>query len=121
MTATVERIAGTTTPTTEDEMLEGITQALTLAGWRWTHARRSDQAAMMGDAGVPDIVAVHPIWGLILAWELKGPGGRPTGDQVAWIAALAPHPSVDARIIYPADYDSALRVVLGFDRPEFPL
>lgn len=118
MTAIVERISGKTAPTTEDELLVGITQALTLAGWRWTHARRSDQAVMMGDPGVPDIVAVHPVWGLILAWELKGPDGRPTGDQVAWLAALAPHADVDARIIYPADYDAALRLVLGFDTLE---
>lgn len=116
MIVTVERIAGSTTPATEDELLIGITDALSLAGWRWTHARRSDAAVMMGDPGVPDIIAVHPTRPLILAWELKGPKGRPTGDQVAWIAALAPHETVDARVVYPADYDDALRVILGFDQ-----
>lgn len=115
MTATVARISGRTTPESEAELLIGLTEAMTLAGWLWTHHRRSDLAVMMGTVGFPDIVAVHPSRGQILAWELKGPGGRPTGDQVAWIAALAPHPTVDARIVYPADYDAALRVVLGFD------
>lgn len=117
MTATVERIAGRTTPATEDELLIGLTDALSLAGWRWTHSRRSDQAVMMGDPGVPDIIAVHPHRPVILAWELKGPRGQATGDQVAWLAALAPHPSVDARIVWPEDYDVALRVVLGVDEP----
>lgn len=112
---TLQRIAGRTAPTTEDEMLAGLTDALTLAGWLWTHARRSDLALMMGSPGLPDIIAVHPTRRLILAWELKGPHGQPTGDQVAWIAALAPHPTVDARVIWPAQYDAALRVIFDFD------
>lgn len=115
MTATVERISGGAMPTTEDELLLGLCEALTLAGWRWTHVRRSDRAVIMGHFGVPDLIAVHPTRQLILAWELKGPRGVANGEQVAWLAAFAPHPTVDARIIYPRDYDAALRIVLGFD------
>lgn len=98
----------------EDELLEGVTGALTLSGWRWTHIRRSDRVTM-GDAGLPDIIAVHPSRGIVLAWELKGAGGRPTGDQVAWIAGLHTAHTLDARILYPADYDEALRLIVGAD------
>ena len=99
---------------TEDELLTGVTEALTFAGWRWTHTRRSDVATIQGQPGVPDIIAVHPTRSLVLAWELKGDDGRPTGDQVAWIAALAaPDTRIDSRILYPIDYDRALALIVG--------
>lgn len=98
---------------TEDELLLGLTQALELAGWRWSHHRRSDAGLLMGDPGLPDIIAVHPHRGHVLAWELKGTGGRLSGDQVAWVAALANvAPTVDARVVWPADYDMALGIIL---------
>jgi hypothetical protein len=102
---------------TEDELLQGITQALTLAGWRWTHIINS-RGVTMGDPGLPDIIAVHPNRpGRVLCWELKGQNsrgdnGRPTYDQVAWIAGLDASAGVDARFIYPADYDQALRDII---------
>jgi hypothetical protein len=99
---------------TEDELLAGVTDALTMAGWRWTHPRRSDLALMQGDPGLPDIIAVHPTRGIFLAWELKGTGGRPSASQVEWIAGLAaPRVRVDARILYPTDYDRALALIVG--------
>lgn len=99
---------------TEEELLAGVTEALTLGGWRWSHPRRSDLALTMGDPGLPDIIAVHPTRRLVLAWELKGSGGRPTGDQVAWISAMAaPDVRVDSRILYPLDYDRALALIVG--------
>ena len=96
----------------EDDLLAGITEALTLSGWRWHHLIRSD-GVTMGSAGLPDILAVHPSRGMALAWELKGTDGRPTGDQVAWIASFAAICGVDARIVWPADYDRALDYILG--------
>jgi hypothetical protein len=99
---------------TEEELLQGITEALTLAGWRWSHHRRSDLGIAQGSPGLPDIIAVHPSRGLVLAWELKAEGGRVTGDQVAWIAGLAaPKARIDARILYPAHYDRALALIVG--------
>jgi len=113
---------------TEDELMSGITGALELAGWRWMHIIAS-HGVTQGDVGWPDIIAVHPSRerAPILAWELKGDGGRPSGDQVAWIAALfavgdryEPAP-IDARMLYPDDYDRALDLILGrtatFDGP----
>lgn len=96
----------------EADLLIGITQALTIAGWRWTHIRDS-HGVTVGDVGLPDIIATHPSRGLSLAWELKGSNGKPTGDQVAWIAGLSAAQGVDARILWPADYDHALELITG--------
>lgn len=95
---------------TEDELLEGLTDALTLAGWRWMHIRRSDNITV-GQQGFPDIIAGHPERDYVLAWELKSREGIVMPDQAAWLIALRV-PSIDARIIRPIDYDDALEVIL---------
>lgn len=96
---------------TEAELLAGITEALELAGWRWTHIRRSD-GVTMGDSGLPDIIATHPHRDVVLAWELKGDRGTVTGDQAAWLANMRGR-QVDARLVRPSDYDEALQVILA--------
>ena len=67
----------------EEELLVIVQEELTLRGWRWTHARRSDRAQLMGDPGVPDILAIRGTRGL--AAELKRQGERPTDQQTAWL------------------------------------
>lgn len=97
---------------TEDELLQGITEALAFGGWRWTHIRRSD-GVTVGDPGLPDIIAAHPDRIHVLAWELKTTRGVVSRDQLAWLFALGRvGGDVDARIIRPADYDAALEVIL---------
>src|SRR5262252_4676813 len=60
---------------TEDELYTGITEALTIAGWRWYHVRRSDGVSEgTGARGLPDIIAVHPYRSHLIMWELKGEG-----------------------------------------------
>jgi hypothetical protein len=100
---------------TEDELLAGITEALTFGGWRWTHILRSD-GVTMGDPGIPDIMAGHFHRGFVLAWELKSASGVVSPDQGAWLMALR-NPHVDARVIRPADYDAALEVILNGRHP----
>ena len=95
---------------TEDELLTGLTDALTLAGWTWTHIRRSD-GITMGNAGLPDIIAVkagHPM----LLWELKSQHGSITPDQMGWLLA-AQDVRVQTAIVRPDGYDAALAVILG--------
>ncbi len=96
---------------TEDELLAGITDALTLAGWTWTHIRRSD-GITMGNAGLPDIIAVHPVRQTMLLWELKADRGRVTTDQLRWLIGGAAS-IVDARIVKPDEYDEALAIILA--------
>jgi hypothetical protein len=96
---------------TEDELLAGITEALTFGGWTWTHLIRSD-GVTMGNAGLPDVIACHPERPWVLAWELKGERGVVSHDQLRWLLSLASVPGVDARVIRPSDYDRALGVIL---------
>lgn len=104
---------------TEDDLLAGITEALTYGGWRWTHIRRSD-GVTVGATGLPDIIACHPDRSVVLAWELKSKHGVVMPDQMAWLLGLR-GPQVDARIVRPADYDAALAVILrGVDPNEAP-
>ena len=96
---------------TEDELLAGITEALTFGGWRWTHILRSD-GVTMGSPGLPDIIAAHPDRPWALAWELKTQRGVVSPDQLGWLLAFRGSSGVDARIIRTADYDRALAVIL---------
>lgn len=96
---------------TEDELLIGITEALTISGWRWTHIRQSN-GITVGMSGLPDVVAVHPTRGLAIAWELKSETGQPTPDQLGWLHGFR-GAGVDARLVRPSDYDVALDFILG--------
>jgi hypothetical protein len=99
---------------TEDELLAGITEALTFGGWVWTHVIRSD-GVTMGRAGLPDIIAAHADRPWLLAWELKSQRGAVSYDQLAWLFALK-GPGIDVRVVRPEHYDRALDVILrGYD------
>ena len=61
-----------------------------------------------GDSGFPDELYARA--GVVLFWELKMPGNKPTPNQTAWIAALG-GPSDTVRVLYPQDYDWAVRML----------
>ena len=94
----------------ENDLLQGVTDALTLRGWRWSHPRRSDKAVMMGHAGVPDILAARN--GRVLFIELKSETGRLSADQAAWFAEF---PLVTytftALVLRPSGYDAFLETI----------
>ena len=73
---------------TEDELLIGVTDLLTARNWRWVHYRRSDQAKMMGHAGLPDIIAVSASRRRLLFIELKTVRGRIDDEQYEWLGAF---------------------------------
>lgn len=100
---------------TEDELLDGITGALTAGGWMWRHERRSDLAQQMGTPGWPDIFAIHEERGLVWIAELKAEKGRMEPGQSEWIAAFQyvfDDPDF-VGVIRPADYDDAWRHLVG--------
>ena len=99
---------------TEDELLTGISQALELGGWTWTHLIRSD-GVTQGSPGLPDIVACRD--GRFLMWELKTASGQLTADQLRWQLEAGTVYGVDARVIRPVDYDAALEVILRHKSP----
>lgn len=98
-------------PMSEADLLQGLAEALELVGWTWMHIIRSD-GVTQGHAGFVDLIAGHEARPYVLAWELKGEGGRLSHDQVRWLIALRGARDVDVRVIYPADYDRALDVIV---------
>lgn len=97
---------------TEDELLDGITGALTAGGWLWHHVRRSDRALTMGTPGFPDIVAVHPDRKLVFVAELKADVGRLEPGQAEWLEGFM-GTGVDVRLVRPSGYDATWRWLVG--------
>jgi hypothetical protein len=84
----------------EDDLLVRVTDDLTVAGYRWTHHRRSDRGQLMGHAGFPDIVAVG--YGRVLMLELKAERGT-VDPATSALARRAGAAGVDARVLRPRD------------------
>ena len=108
---------------TEDELLSGIADALTITGATWVHHRNSHAAITQGSPGLPDVLAIVtcPLVGrprtILLAWELKSRTGQLSPEQWTWYVGLAKVDGVDARIIRPGDYDAALSVIIQHMHP----
>lgn len=96
---------------TEDELMGGLMECLSLGGWRWTHIRDS-RGITQGFEGLPDLFAVHPDVDEALLWECKSDSGRLTPEQAAWLQ-VGRGRVIDSRIIRPTDYDHAIRLILG--------
>lgn len=86
---------------TESVLQRSITQAARGLGFKVFH----HLYAVGSERGYPDLTIVGH--GHIFVWELKGPKPKVYPEQLAWIDALQ-EAGVDARIIYPEDYDDAL-------------
>lgn len=100
--ATVERSVS------EDELLTAITEALSFLGYVWCHYRRSDKAILMGDPGLPDIVAARA--GILWMIELKSETGRLEQGQLAWrLEFPVESHEFRYRLWRPSDLDVALR------------
>lgn len=97
---------------TEDELLEGIVDALAAGGWLYQHVRRSDLAVIQGSVGFPDLVAVHPERGLLVFLELKSATGRVDPAQERWLTSLMVA-GMDARVVRPEDYDETWQWLVG--------
>lgn len=57
-------------------------------GWIVTHQHDSRKLHWASDAGVPDLLCVHPVHRRIHFLELKMRGNKPTLAQQVWIDAL---------------------------------
>ncbi len=81
----------------EAQLQTSVEVALTAHGWRWIHPK-----AQTGARGFPDIFAVRGSEALAL--ELKSEDGRPSPDQLEWIAGLMAT-GIDAMIVRPSQTD----------------
>lgn len=89
----------------EDELLQAITEAATLYGWRWFHIRRSDKALQMGHPGFPDLIVCRGAQMLVM--ELKSAKGTLTADQARWLGAFGTV-GIEYAVVRPADLDKVL-------------
>jgi len=100
-------------PRTEAELLTQVIELASLTGWLVHHDRpaldrRGRWAThVQGRVGFPDLLLVKE--GVVWAWELKGPKGRATAEQLVWLAGFGDR----GRLLRPADWpwiESALKV-----------
>lgn len=91
----------------EAELQRHVTSALTERKWEWWHNPDSRRV----NAGLPDILALHPTIPVQLALELKGPKTPVTRKQRQVIELLARIPGVYARIVRPADWPAVLEEI----------
>lgn len=94
--------------TSEEQLLEAITDAATAYGWRWHHVRRSDRAITQGAPGFPDLIMVRG--GSCIALELKAELGRHEPGQREWLAGFA-RAGCYAMTARPSDLDAILEVL----------
>lgn len=90
---------------TEKQLMTGLVRAAKQLGYLVYHAAY----AIGSEPGFPDLTIVGK--GRLWFFELKGPKGRVSEAQEAWIAALS-GAGVDARIVWAVDYDSAMQELM---------
>lgn len=86
---------------TEAQFTRAVVTLLQLRGWRVAH--HPDSRKLVGDKGLPDILAVHGRRGRLLALELKVGSREPTEAQSRWMADLAQAGAVCA-VLRPKDW-----------------
>lgn len=100
---------------TESDLLRGVLDLCRLLGWRTIHVRPARTAhgwrtPVQGDgAGWPDLFMVRG--GRLVAAELKADKGHVTGEQTAWLEALA-RAGAETFTWRPTDYPEAIAEVL---------
>lgn len=107
-------------PRTEKELQQRITKLAKDFGWLTNHTYRAklDDGSWRTTTtavGWPDLVLVHPQWGRLLVLEVKGPTGRPSPQQLEWIAAFQSvaswSPQVHSFVVGPADWPNVMRLI----------
>lgn len=61
--------------------------------------------------GVPDLWLLRPDTGQLVVLEVKKRGGKPTDEQLAWIAGLQRVPGVEAYVVSPGDANDVLALL----------
>lgn len=77
---------------TEEQLVSAIMDLAALSGWKVVHYRPARSAKgwrtpLAGHAGAPDIIAVHPVRGVLMI-EAKSDKGRLREEQQEWAWAI---------------------------------
>ena len=95
---------------TEEQWRQTVRETAELCGFSLRyHTRRSTGS----DAGFPDEVFVHAIYGRVLFVELKAEGKKRTPAQLAWATGLERCPGVEYYCWAPSDWPEVQRVLRG--------
>lgn len=91
---------------TEAQWQQTVTSALSTFGWDWMHVRRTRGKGGLwttstSQPGWPDLVALRG--GLIVGIELKSETGRPTAEQLEWLARFSRLIGGRAWLVTPSD------------------
>lgn len=86
----------------EAEVQHTIEQELTLRGWLWFH----DQDARRNNAGLPDLICVHPL-GVVAFLEVKSETGKLRPQQQLWRASLL-RAGVEYHVVRPSNLDAVM-------------
>lgn len=87
----------------EEQLQDHVCQLLDAGGWTWHHETDSRRSK----AGFPDLVMLHPRWGVLLWRELKSEKGRVRPDQQRWLDDLVTS-GQDASVWRPRDVVSGV-------------
>lgn len=89
---------------TEEELQDAVIDHLRTAGYLVHHdrpAQRGDGSwytAVQGDAGFPDILAIHPKTGFMIVVELKSEKGVVSEAQLEWLNAFRNHGCLEGMV-----------------------
>jgi hypothetical protein len=111
---------------TEDEFQRQVIALARLRGWKAAHFRRVRVARKSGSTywetpvaadgkGWPDLFLAKPCF-RPLAWELKVEPNRASQEQLDWLYLLTAS-GIDARVLYPEDWDLIVRILSAEARP----
>jgi hypothetical protein len=95
----------------EDDFKSRIMDTAMLYGWRICHIRPARKqhgrwvTPIEGHAGLPDLILARD--GRVLLIELKSQVGKPTAEQLAWLAAAGDN----GRLWRPSDWPEALALL----------
>jgi hypothetical protein len=92
----------------EQDFLRQVRELAKTLGWRIYHHPYS----LGADPGFPDLVLVHPKKRRLVFAELKGPRGKISDSQWAWIEDLAAA-GAEVYVWFPSDWDEVVEVLEG--------
>jgi hypothetical protein len=87
----------------ERELQDAVVEAARQLGWLVYHTHDSRHS----EAGLPDLILVHPTRGRVIVVELKAEGKQPTDAQWTWLRAFA-NAGVPAFVVRPGGLDRLL-------------
>lgn len=108
MARPAQRRTSSAKPYPETAFRADVIRSLRELGYLATAIRRSD-GVTIGDVGLPDVIACHPVTGAMLTLELKVPPNVASPAQRRWLEAFGRNPRTVARLVTPQVWPDVAR------------